>query len=256
MIRRCYRSFFFGIFLCLLLLNGCGADTLDTIKERGVLYIGMDPSYVPFEALAPDGELYGLDVDLSNELADRLGVKAEFVFIGYDGLYSALEIEQVDILISGLVIEPVRMDDVGYSDSYFDAGLVLVTGESETGEIREMADMEFKTIAVEVAAEGDAEARRWSRRLHGLDVLPLSTAEDALRAVLEGNADATLVGGIEARLFIRDNPSLAIASKPLTNELYAVAVRMDDKDLLSAINKKLDSMDDDGSMESIITRWF
>ena len=113
---------------CALSLAACSGrpDTLQEIQDRGALYIGLDPSYPPFEALAPDGELYGLDVDLGSELAQRLGVESHFVLVGYDGLYDALLVRQVDVLISALVVEPGRMDDVAYSIVYFDAGLALV----------------------------------------------------------------------------------------------------------------------------------
>jgi polar amino acid transport system substrate-binding protein len=157
------------------------------------------------------------------------------------------------MLVSALVIELGRMEDVEYSASYFDAGLVLVTGIKD---IREMTDMASRTVAVEVAAEGDAIARKWARRVADLDVLVQETAEDALQSVLDGNADAALVGGIEARLFIRENPSLTIVSDPITNELYSVVVRADDKELLRAIDNALESMNKDGTMDSIMASWF
>ena len=49
--------------------------------------------------------LEGFDIDLASAIATDLGLTAEFVYFGYDGLYDALQTEQVDVLISALVIQ-------------------------------------------------------------------------------------------------------------------------------------------------------
>jgi rhodanese-related sulfurtransferase len=96
------------------------------VRARGVLRIGSDLSYPPFGFVDERGQPAGLDVDLGRALAARLGLRAEFVNLGYDGLYDALYAGQVDVLISGLVIDPLRMDDFAYTQPYFNAGQVLV----------------------------------------------------------------------------------------------------------------------------------
>ncbi len=244
----------------LLLLTTCSGrrDTLREIQERGILYIGLDPSYPPFEALAPDGELFGLDVDLGRELADRLGVDASFVLIGYDGLYDALAVGECDVLISALVVEPGRMDDVAYSASYFDAGLVLVFPALQDQVLTStvnMQDLAGMVVAVEYASGAEVEARRWSRRVRDLTVLPLTTPDDALAAVVSGDADTALVDGISAHLFLRDQPGLTLVPEPVTSDPFAVAVRADDGSLLRAINASIDAMTADGRLDAILARW-
>jgi len=243
---------------CVLSLVACSGrpDTLQEIQDRGELYIGLDPSYPPFEALAPDGELYGLDVDLGRELADRLAVGSHFVLIGYDGLYDALQVGQVDLLISALVVEPGRMDDVAYSTVYFDAGLVLVVPAGDEGDIDGMGDLGGQTLGVEYATEGDVEARRWARRLGDLSVLPLTTAGEAMAAVGSGAADAALVDGISGRLYVREHPDLTLVPEPVTSAPYAVAVRADDRSLLRAVDAALEAMAADGALETILSRFF
>ena len=247
---------------CSLVLASCTQklNTLQEIQERGSLIIGLDPSYPPFEALAVDGELFGLDVDLGRALAEQLGVEAHFVLLGYDGLYPALEVRQVDVLISALVVEPGRMEDVAYSSSYFDAGLVLVTPTNQAEELETMRDLTGRAVAVEYATQGEVEARRWARRLGNLNVRPMTTAEDALGAVLAANnrgepADAALVDHISARLYLRTRYGLSIASEPVTSEPYAVAVRAADSQLLDAIDAALQSLAAEGDLAALLARW-
>jgi polar amino acid transport system substrate-binding protein len=241
----------------LALLVGCSSrpTTLDEIEERGVLYIGLDPSYPPFEALASGGELFGVDVDLGRELAGRLGVESNFVLLSYDALYHALEVGQVDLLISALVVEPGRLEDVAYSVPYFDAGLALVVPAGTAGEGVEMEDLAGWTVAVEYATEGDVEARRWGRRLGDLTVLPLTTADEALAAVRSGEADAALVDGISARLDLREQPDLVLAPQPVSSQPYGIAVRAEDQSLLRAVNEALEVMAAEGVLEAILARW-
>src|SRR5262245_44631595 len=81
-------------------LGGCQgreAQRWEQIQENGVLRVGLDPTYPPFET-ADDGELRGLDVDLARALAAELGLEVQFVYFGYDGLYDALLSNQVDVL--------------------------------------------------------------------------------------------------------------------------------------------------------------
>ncbi len=240
-----------------LVLAACSgrSTTLDEIEERGLLYIGLDPSYPPFEALAAGGELFGLDVDLGRELAGRLGVESNFVLLSYDALYHALEVGQVDLLISALVVEPGRLEDVAYSVPYFDAGLALVLPSAMAGEEVAMEDLVGWTVAVEYATEGDVEARRWGRRLGDLTVLPLTTADEAMAAVRSGEADGALVDGISAQLFLRENPELVLAPDPVSSQPYGVVVRAEDQDLLGVVNEVLEAMEAEGVLEAILDRW-
>jgi ABC-type amino acid transport substrate-binding protein len=158
-------------FLLVICLPACTRpdDTWDRLRETGVLRVGMDASFPPFETIAPDGTLVGFDVDLARELARRLGpalseaegsvaegIEVQFVAnLPYDGLYDALAVGRVDVVISALVVNPARMADFAYSIPYFDAGQVLVvravgTRIEEPGPepVAEMTDLGGRTLAV------------------------------------------------------------------------------------------------------------
>src|SRR5210317_512895 len=74
-----------------LALSSCQAQSgsWERIKQSGVLRVGLDPTYPPFEVSDGDGAV-GLDIDLANALASELGLNSEFIYFGYDGLYDAL----------------------------------------------------------------------------------------------------------------------------------------------------------------------
>jgi polar amino acid transport system substrate-binding protein len=241
------------------LLVGCGDkdDSWPRIEREGVLRVGLDPTFPPFEVTAEsaDSGVAGLDVDLAHALAGELGLEAEFVYFGYDGLYDALATEQVDVLISALVIVPGRMRDFAYSEPYFNAGEILVIPAGSS--IEEMADLDGRRLAVELGAQGHVEATRWAKRLSDLTVLPHASADDALDAVSVGEADAALVDGVSGRLYLKERPASALlrGGAPVTVEPYAMVVRIEDETLLAKLDEALSSLTVAGELESLIERW-
>jgi ABC-type amino acid transport substrate-binding protein len=267
----------------LIALTACARsdDTWDRVRDSGVLRVGMDASFPPFESIAADGTLVGFDVDLARELGRRLGVEVQFVAnLPYDGLYDALAVGRVDVVISALVIDPTRMADFAYSASYFDAGQVLVVPDepgafSATCQVSEpvegihlelvegMADLGGCTLAVEFGTQGDLEARKWARRLPDLTLVPCETAAEALAAVTAGEADAVLVDHVSALaaiqlLEISETPKgfgLLIVEEPVVPEPYAIAVHEGSQALLRAIDDALAEMAQDGTLDGLATDW-
>ncbi len=243
------------LFILYLLLSSChpAPDGLDRVVESGVLRVGMDASFPPFEYVDGGGNLVGLDVDLARELAARLGVEARFVAnLPYDGLYDALIAERVDAVVSALYVDPTRSADFAYSAPYFDAGQVLVV-PADAEDIDGMEDLEGRTLAVEFGSAGDVEARAWERRLTALAVLPCQTPDEALMKVAVGEADAALVDHLSA--LMTPVEGLQIVGKMVTSEPYAVAVRREDRRLLRAIDEALEGMRADGTLDRLQRQW-
>jgi polar amino acid transport system substrate-binding protein len=154
----------------IFLQSGCKPtdDSWERVKEAGILRVGLDPTYPPFEVDDGSG-VAGLDVDLAKAIANDLGLEVQFVYFGYDGLYDALATQQVDVLISALVIIPERTRDFSYGEPYFDAGeILIVPAENET--IATMADLGGRTVAVELGSLGHVETIEWAKRVADLAI--------------------------------------------------------------------------------------
>lgn len=256
--KRHFNKFIQAVSLLLLfLLLACRSqtDTWPRIQETGILKVGLDPTYPPFEAANENG-VYGLDVDLANAVTADLGLQTEFVLFGYDGLYDALATGQVDVLISALVIAPERTEDFAYSEPYFNAGEILIVRQDETA-ISEMADLENRTLAVELGALGHVEATTWAKEIPTLTVIPYPTADDAMTAVVDGEADAALVDAISGRLFIQlqQTPALKRLPEPVTVEPFAIVTRIGDRHLLEQVNNSLARLVKNNKLDEIINHW-
>jgi len=239
--------------LCALLLPllfltaGCSEPqgaTWQRIEESGVLRVGVDPTYPPF-AVAEGETVRGLDPDLARAIAADLGLEAQFTYFGFDGLYDALSTEQVDVLISAMVVAPHRMKDFAYSDPYFNAGQLLLTPDGET-EIQELRDLGGRTVAVELGGQGHMVANQWHR---------YDTPDAALDAVAAGRADAAIVDGISARLYLAANDGVQVTGEPVTVEPYALVVRIEDEVFLERLNESLDRLQESGRLDEMISGW-
>lgn len=251
---RRHGSWLIVVTVLTLFVSGCRSegDAWQRIQESGILRVGLDPTYPPFENLVGD-EVEGLDVDLARAIGRDLGLRVEFVHFGFDGLYDALATKQVDVLISALAVAPERTRDFAFSDSYFDAGQVLIFHESSA--IGGMEQMAGRRVAVELGTQGHVEATTWARRLNELTIQPYNTVDEALIAVVDGQADAALVDSVSGRLFLTDNRLLVISQQSVVSEPYAMVTRIDDQRLLKKLDESLQRLRASGQLAEIVNHW-
>lgn len=198
---------------------------LAAIQQRGVLRVGLDASFPPFEFLDAEGQVIGLDADLARVIAADLGVTVEFVNIGFDGLYDALLIGRVDVLISGLPVDPLRRENVAYSYNYFNAGQVLL---SDDPTVRGVEDLAGRSVAVEWGSMAELEVRRLQDQVPNLRI---DARNDPAAALDTGLAVADGVVALS-------RPDLQRVTY-LSDEWYAIAVDVENRALLTAINQSL-----------------
>lgn len=254
-LERSVVAFYFSLIIILALLGCRQTDTSwQRVQSAAVLQVGVDPTYPPFAS--DDGTaVSGIDIALADAIGEQLDIRVAFVWFGYDGLYDALGTKQVDVLISALVIGPERTRDFAYSEPYFNAGELLVVPDTSS-EIEGMRNLNGRSLAVELGAQGHVEATTWARNLPNLTVLPMESADTALSAVLSGEADAALADAIAVRLFLARNEGVKAVATPVTVEPFAVVARAEDAALLDQINRALADLEETGRLAQILEEGF
>lgn len=229
--------------------------TWTRIRDQGILRIGIDPSFPPFESDDGKGNLSGYDIALGAAIASKWNVRVQYVYTGFDGLYDALVGNQFDVILSALPYNPEKTQDVLFSHSYFDGGPVIVV-RADDSTTKDLYTLAQRPVAVELGTSGDGVARKWQRRLK-LDLREFNTANEALVSVQKGQTAAALVDPISFYDFAKSTTgSLKAVGRPLENELYIIAVRKDSPTLLREVNAVIDVMKQDGTMDSLQKRWF
>lgn len=230
----------------------------ERIQARGEFVVATDASYIPFSAVDANGALFGFDIELAEAIGRHWGVRVSFENITYDALLGTLVAGRDDAVISAFVPQPERTREVAYTQPYFVGGTVAVIRAAEgvplTGD--PLAWAAGQRLAVEYGAGGDALARQWARRAAGVEVLPHSTAAEALAALAAGQADAALVDVLSAYDFMLGHPDLRLAGPPLEPEPYVIAVSIEAPLLREQLEQALSALEADGTLPELRVKWF
>jgi ABC-type amino acid transport substrate-binding protein len=225
--------------------------TLPKIGRTGVLRVGTDATYPPFETMDPStGSLVGFDIDLVRALARRLQARAEFVVVPFDGIVPGLKSGKYDLVISAMTITPERARQVRFTAPYTVAGQSIVVRRAE-GSIRGVADLAGKRIGCQLATTGEMEAMK----IPGARVVSFDAIGAAFRDLENGNLDAAIADTPTAGIFTHDHPTLSLAGESLTREEFGMAARLADADLVEALNRGLEDLRATGEMRALEARW-
>jgi polar amino acid transport system substrate-binding protein len=244
-----------ALLLALLAILSCGRtqtqSTLDRIKATHLLRIGTDATYPPFESVDPGtGAVVGFDVDLVQALAAKLGARAEFTVVPFDGIIPGLRSGKYDLVVSAMTITPERAREVKFTEPYTVAGQTVAVRADEAN-IHGTADLEGHKIGCQLGTTGELEARKIAKA----QVVSFDAIGSAFRDLENGNLDAVIADVPTARIFVRDHPTIKLAGEPLTREEFGMAARPQDGDLVEALNRELEALRGNGEMARIESKW-
>lgn len=241
----------FAIVLAVLMLasvmcfTSCGAKgkTLAQVKEAGKLVVATSPDFPPFESLE-GGEVVGIEVDILELICAELGVELEIIQMDFDSVLLGVQTAKYDCGMSGITASDDRKENMLFTTPYYKAAQVIVVKEGST--ITGKADLTGKKVSVQTgttADEGCTEA--------GLDVSAFAANADAKAALTTGKVDAWIVDNLTAIQMIEEGDGLVILEEEMTEEPYAFAFAFGSEDLVAEIDKVLQALIADGTVEEI-----
>jgi polar amino acid transport system substrate-binding protein len=225
--------------------------------EDGTLQIGSDIAYAPIEFYKEGTQTaQGLDVDVANAIAAQLGVKAEFINTGFDGLIPALQAQRFDVIMSSMTITTEREQEIDFIP-YFTAGTGILVPAGNPMGIQTLADLCGKTVAVQV---GTIQVDQLSTQNEQCtDKISISTFDSNPLAVEQlrlGRADAELadypVAAYDATL---SDGALEITGTQFESAPYGIGLRKDSTELNAAIKQALQAIMDNGEYDKILADW-
>ena len=211
--------------------------------------------FAPFEYIDEDGNTVGFDVDLSNALAEKLGLTCEWLpNQAFDTLVPTIQQGgKADISIAGMTISDERLEQVDFSDPYLNSnqGIVAAAGSDLNSESLNAEGMQ---VACQTGTTGD----EWiSENLPNATKVPLADVTAALMGISTGLYNAMVIDLPVAQNMIAESFSdLEVVEEIPTGEQYGIAVSKDNPGLLAAINDALAAIEEDGTMDEIKQKWF
>jgi cystine transport system substrate-binding protein len=241
-----------GAIQTLAILPGNAGENLDAIKAAGVFRIGTEGTYAPFTYHDQSGKLVGFDVEIGEEIAKRLGVKAEFLEGKWDGLIAGLDANRYDAVINQVGITEERKGKYDFSDPYIASKAALIVRE-DNAEIKDFADLSGKRAAQSLTSNYGKMAEQAGAELIGTDGFDQSIA-----LVVQGRADATINDSLSFLDFKKKQPNSPVKIAATEDEAAysGVIVRKGDPELVAAINDALKEMKADGTYRKIADKYF
>ncbi len=224
------------------------AGTLDKVKEAGVITVGNSPDYPPFESIDDNGKRVGFDIDLLNAMAEKMGIKVQWVTMDFAAIITAVQSGQVNIGMSGMSYTEERARQVDFGSPYLASGQVLVVRKDS--DIKCAADLNGKKIAVQLGTTGEQQADK----IKGATVIKPETYNIAFMMLHNRAADAVVADLSVAAEFVSQG-KFKSTGDPLSFEEFAIISRKGNGDLLNALNEALEAVKEDGTYDAIVKKW-
>lgn len=229
-----------------------GDSAVEAIKKKGTITMVTNAEFPPFEY--KDGnEVLGIDAQVAQKIADKLGVKLQITDIAFDSCIPALKSGKADFCAAGMSVTDDRKKNVDFTDPYFNASQAIIVPASDSA-IKTPEDLDGKVVGVQTGTTGDTYVTNedGSNDISVKEVKRYQKGMDAVSDLMAGRIDAVVIDNYPAQKFVSQNPDkITTLDKALTDENYAIACPKG-SDLVEVINEVIGELKDSGELDKIV----
>lgn len=225
--------------------------TLEKIKRTKLMTTANSFEYAPFGYIE-NGKAVGLDVDLGEDIARRMGVKVTFEKIDFKGIIAALTSGRVDCLVTAMTWAPERAERILFSEPYFDGGIGAAYRPQLP--IAKPDDLVGKRVGAQLGSTGE----RWTREKYSSALSDFKTYDSLLLALKDlenGRTDAVVAALPAVRYAMRSMPAIRVTGV-WDSRVVGINTRKTDQDLMDEINKHMIALKKDGTLDRLVAKWF
>ncbi|AZI43138.1 amino acid ABC transporter substrate-binding protein [Deinococcus psychrotolerans] len=239
----------------LLLIPTSLATSVAEVKKKGVLVLGTDPTFQPFEFKGEDGSIQGFDIDIAKAVAKDLGVKLQIQAVGFGALMpQSVTSGRVDMAMSAITITSERAKVVSFSSPYYRSAQVFIVKAGNPSKFAWPADVKNINIGVQATTTGQFAANDTLKpkgaNLKVYDDFAAGLADVQAGRIVALIGDAPTVTDLKRRL----PGQFDQAGKALVAEDYG-AVFKKGSDLAAAADKTLARMKKSGEYQKLLDKW-
>lgn len=244
-------AFTFSLFIVINTFADTPLTSVDKIKRDGFITMSTSAPFEPFEYLE-NNEVKGIDVDISQKIADKLSVKLNVKNVSIDSLTFEIKNDFCDFVCAGFTKTAEREKNVDFSEPYFNASQMIVTKKDSS--IKSADDLENKKVGVQIGTTGDtycSENEKISK------VVRFNKHVDAVQDLIAGQIDAVVLDDFTADKLVNLNQDkIHKIDRTLTAECYCIAVKKGNTELLKVINEVIKEIKANGELEKIIDKHY
>ncbi len=227
--------------LVLVMLTGCS-------QSGKTLTMATNAEFPPYEY--HDGtEIVGIDVEIAQAIADKLGRELVIEDMAFDSVIMAVQSGKADIAMAGLTITEDRKESVNFSTPYTTASQVIIV--KEDSDITSPNDLVGKRVGVQLGTTGDI----YVDDIEDATVERYGKGFEAVQALLQDKVDAVMIDNQPAQVFVSQNEGIKIVDEAFTEEEYAAAIAKDNTELLDQVNDAIAELEESGELQAIIDKY-
>ncbi len=242
--------------------TGDYGDFADSLIEPGKLIMVTNASFPPYEMTDDDNNVIGIDPDIAQVIADKLGLELQIDNIDFDAALLAVQEGRADVMLAGMSYREDRDLVMDFSDTYATGYQVIIVREDDDriaggNDDLMLVDADGNVIEdVQIGVQRGTTGELYCQESYGVDkVTSLDNGSVAVQALLNGQVDCVVIDIGPAQEYVEATPGLKIVEGAYTIEDYCVGVDEGNTALLEAVNKALNEMIDDGTVEEIMNQY-
>ncbi len=240
----------------LAVFAGCSANKEEnTASEKLVLATSAD--FPPYESIGENGEYVGIDIEVAQAIADKLGKELVVENMDFDSIISSVASGKADMGMAGLTVTDERKESVDFSSSYA-TGIqaVIVPEGSDIKTVDDLyADGASYKVGVQLSTTGDIYfSGDIADGLTSCTIEEYTSAQEAISSLATGKIDAVIIDNEPAKSYVAANDGLVILDTKYAEEDYAIAFAKGSA-LTEEVNKALEELIADGTVKQIVDKY-
>jgi len=270
---------FLSIALALVTVVVALAAFTSCSKDENTLVMATNAAFPPYEF--KDGDKFaGIDVEIAEAIAEKLGMKLEIADVEFGSIIGGVQKGKYDFGMAGMTVTEKRKESVNFSTTYATGIQVII--------VKDGSDIESLDSVFEFDAEGNPVALKNTDIKVGVQqdttgdiycsdditnwgfndveedgtiktdrVVRYKAGAEAVAALKAGKIDCVIIDNEPAKSFVKANDGIHIleGDNEYAIEDYAICVAKENKDLLEKINKALDELKKDGTIDKIVAKY-
>ena len=242
-----------AVLMVMSVFAGCGSSKSDNelnLVEKGKLIMSTNAAFPPYEMTDDNGKFIGIDVEIAQAIADKLGLELEIDNMEFTAALEAAQKGKSDMVMAGVTVDPDRQMVMDFSNTYAKGVQVVIVPENTT--ITKIEDLEGKKIGTQMGTTGYIYC---TDDYGDENVVAYDNGITAVQALLKGQIDCVVIDNAPAQAFVKENAGLKILDTEYAVEDYAIGLKKGNTALKDAINKALAELIADGTVQKIVDKY-
>ena len=220
-----------------------------TTIEEGKLIMSTNAAFPPYEMTTDDGGFEGIDVEIAQAIANKLGLELVIDDMDFTAALEAAQSGMSDMVMAGVTVNEERLAVMDFSNTYATGVQVVI--------VKEGSDVTLDNLGEQlIGVQNGTTGWRFCSDEFGDDhVSAFDNGITAVQALMQDQVDCVVIDQGPAEVFVSENAGLTILETEYAVEDYAIGVAKGNEGLLNAINTALAELQADGTVQSIIDKY-